>query len=241
MLYQPQKNIHKINNRLQKIRLQPIEVFLFHDVSDRFNPQTSLRQDWTSTQQFKQLILQFKTQYQFIPLTQAYLKLNQNYFRTRKYAVLTSDDGFQSNLEILQFLQQQQIPVTLFINPQYLDGKTIRSNYAPAPLYLTQQQLFNINSPLVTIGMHNFGHVDATQQSPDEFKQSVAQCIEILSHHPRYIPYFAYPWGSYNDSTQQILNQNHIIPLFCDGNTNYTYQGGISRKPIDSYYLTPKC
>lgn len=238
---QPQKVLHKINKRLLKIRLQPIEVFLFHDVSDHFTPQTTLRQDWTSTQQFKQLILQYKTQYQFISLQQAYHKLTHNYLRTRKYAVLTSDDGFQSNLEILPFLQQQQIPVTLFINPQYLDGKTIRSNYAPSPVYLTHQQLFTINSPLVTIGMHNFGHLDATQQSPDEFKQSVAQCIEILSHHPRFIPYFAYPWGNHNNSTQQILNQNHIIPLFCDGNTNYTYQGGISRKPIDSYYLTPKC
>lgn len=227
----------KITKRIDKLRFSPIEVFVFHAVSDKFDPTLNKEVDWSSTEDFKKRILTYKQQYTFISLDRAYHRLLHDNLRHIKLAVLTCDDGFSSVLSILPFLEKEQIPVTLFINPKYLDGTSRRTNYAPAPQYITLNQLFNLTSPLVTIGMHGYEHIDAVAQTPSEFSESVDRCIDVLSSHPRYIPYFAYTWGNHNDITDSILIQKGIIPVLCDGTTNRLYRNGISRKPIDSHYL----
>ena len=227
----------KITKRLDKLCCQPIEVFVFHAVSDHFDPNLNKEVDWSSTADFQKRIQSFKQQYTFIPLEQAYRHLRKDCIRGRKLAVLTCDDGFASILHILTFLEKEQVPVTLFINPKYLDGKSHRTGYAPAPQYITHEQLFALTSPMINIGMHGYEHLDATKQTPEEFTDSVDKCINLLSSHPRYIPFFAYTWGNCNGTTDQILTQRHIIPVLCDNAENYRYRHGISRKPIDSHYI----
>lgn len=227
----------KLSKRLRKTFWCPIEVFVFHAVSDCYDERTHKRVDWTSTEDFKHCILSLKSQYEFIPITEAFRKLNSDSLRRKKYAVLTCDDGHRSVLSILPFLEEERVPVTLFINPQYLDGISARKGYAVSPQYILYDQLWSLNSPLITIGMHGYGHDDATKQTVQEFEGSVGKCIEILSRHPRYIPYFAYTWGRYSNATQQVLDKSHLVPVFADGESNYSYHSGIGRKSIDSYYL----
>lgn len=227
----------KITKRIDHLCFKPIEVFVFHAVSDRFDPSLNNEADWSSTADFKKRIQSYKQKYTFISLDQAYHHLRHDCLRTKKMAVLTCDDGFASILSILPFLEKEQVPVTLFVNPKYLDGTSIRHNYAPNPQYITHNQLFAINSPWVKIGMHGYEHVDATKQTPEEFTDSVDKCIEILSPHPCYTPYFAYTWGNHNRTTNRILTEKNIVPVLCDGTGNYRYRKGISRRPIDSHYI----
>ena len=227
----------KITKRIDKLLLHPIEVFVFHAVSDHFDPALNKQVDWSSTTDFQNRIQAYKQQYTFISIDQAYHHLQHDKIRHKKLAVLTCDDGFSSILNILPFLEKEQVPVTLFINPKYLDGISCRANYALAPRYITHEQLFALNSPLVTVGMHGYEHLDALAQTPEEFTDSVDKCINELSAHPHYTPYFAYTWGNHNDTTDNILTEKGIIPVLCDGTANYRYRGGISRKPIDSHYL----
>lgn len=226
----------KIEKRIDKLFFKPVEVFVFHAVSDRFDPTLNKQVDWSSTDDFQKRILSLKQQYTFIPLDQAYHHLRHDCMRRRKLAVLTCDDGFASIQGILPFLEHEQVPVTLFINPKYLDGTSIRTGYASAPKYITYDQLFARNSNLITIGMHGYEHLDATKQTPEEFNESVDKCIDMLSNHPRYIPYFAYTWGNHNGTTDRILSEKKIIPVLCDGSATRRYHNGISRKPIDTYY-----
>ena len=227
----------KIVKRIDKLCCQPIEIFVFHAVSDSFDPALNKQVDWSSTTEFKQRILSFKQQYTFISLDDAYHCLHRDFSRHKKLAVLTCDDGFASILSILPFLEHEQVPITLFINPKYLDGTSIRTGYATAPKYITQNQLFALKSNLTSIGMHGYEHLDATKQTPEEFAESVDKCINILSSHPRYIPFFAYTWGNHNDTTDRILAEKNIVPVLCDGGATRRYYNGISRKPIDTQYL----
>lgn len=227
----------KIRRRLERMRLCPIEVFVFHAVTDEFDETLNMRVDWTSTEEFKRNIVAFQDRYEFISLSEAYSKLCKNFFRRKKYAVLTCDDGFESVLGVLPFLEERHIPTTLFINPKYLDGVSKRANYAQCPRYVSVKALSQLQSQYIEIGMHGYEHLDATEQSSKDFIESVDKCVSILGSHPRYIPFFAYTWGNYSDSTQLILKEKNIIPVLTDGQGNCRYNKGISRKPIDSYYL----
>ena len=222
---------------MDKFLYCPIEVFVFHAVSDVFDENVNKKMDWTSTAEFKDTIISLKRQYTFIPLTDAYRRLNRDWFRRRQYAVLTCDDGYRSILAILPFLEEEEIPVTLFINPKYLDGVSRREGYASSPQYILYDQLWSLNSQWITIGMHGYEHVDATKQSIAEFNGSIDSCLNVLCGHPKYIPYFAYTWGRFSNATQQILKKKKIVPVLTDGEPNYRYHLGIRRKPIDGYYL----
>lgn len=226
-----------VMRRVKKFLFAPIEVFVFHAVSDEYDESLYLRSDWSSKFDFERRILDYQKQYKFISLSEAYHKLHKNWFRIGKYAVLTCDDGFASVQDVLPFLEKNRIPVTLFINPKYLNGICKREGYAKNPQYITNKEFFSIKSDYVTIGMHGFEHNDVTKLTKEEFLESVDRCIGVLEEHPRYIPYFAYTWGNYSELTQSVLKEKKIIPVLTDGQSNYLYQSGISRKPIDSYYI----
>ena len=228
--------VRKIRRKLAKLCCAPIEVFVFHAVSDFFDERENNRMDWSQTEEFEDYIRLLREEYCFISMDEAFNKLRKQWFRKTRYAVLTCDDGYASVLEILPFLEKEGVPVTLFINPKYLDGISKREGYAETPHYITYDQLWALNSPLVSVGMHGYEHDDATLQSKNEFAESVDRCIRILRHHTRYIPFFAYTWGMYSETTQQVLKERDIVPVLTDGEPNYYYRYGIGRKPIDSSY-----
>ncbi len=248
-----QKLVYRFKNRWIKIRLQPIRVLCFHHVSEEYDPLTMWECDWTQTEQFKRNILHLKSQYTFISLADAYEKMRHDVFRFRKYAVLTADDGYKSILSILPWLEAQNIPITLFINTKYLDGESwsaINEEQARRSkpdvdmlkevcpdLYMSKQELFDLTSPLISVGMHGHEHLDATEQTIDEFKQNVEQCREQLKNHPRYISFFAYTWGHHNEMTDRVLKEMGLIPILVNGTKNYSNSDYIDREAIDGKQL----
>ena len=120
------------------------------------------------------------------------------------------------------------MPATLFVNGKYLDGKSYRES--PKEQYLTYEELFALNSPLIEIGHHGWEHTDATKMTKEELRECVHKNIEILSSHPIYIPFWAYTWGRYTVETNQILRTNEIIPVYVNGIKNYTNEGFINRE-----------
>ena len=227
----------KIKRLLLKIRLRPIQVFVFHAVGNEKDADDYMIEDWNEIDSFRKRIICLKQRYRFISIEEAYSHLTTDIVRLRRYAVLTCDDGYLPVLSLLPFLKENNIPLTLFINPKYLDGVSRRDSYKGSPQYITQEQLSLLDKDWVKVGMHGFEHNDASTMPREDFVQSIEKCINSLDNCRNYIPYFAYPWGRYNQMTQQVLDSFHIIPVFCDGNTNCIYRDGISRKPIDSYYF----
>lgn len=221
--------VHKVLRKLMKMRLQPIRVFCLHHVCEQFDADAMYACDWMALDAFKKKISELRNQgYQFISLTAAYEHLKKDMFRCQKYAVLTFDDGYKSLLEVLPWLEELQIPATLFINGKYLDGKSYREN--PKEQYLTYDELFALTSPLIEIGHHGWEHTAAPEMTDEDFFKFLQKNIKILSTHPRYIPFWAYTWGKHIESNDKCLLVNGIIPILIEGNKNYKWIGTIDRE-----------
>lgn len=214
--------VAKICRKWTKLRLQPIRVFCFHHVSDTMDETTMEACDWMQTDIFKQRIERLRAMgYSFISLSKAHVKMQRDIFRCHKYAVLTADDGWASIMNILPWLQEQQIPITLFLNPAYLDGMHFRVRETEK--YLSKEEVTQLHEryPLVTVGMHGWEHKNASKQSEKEFKQSLKKSEQYLGKLPNYIPYMAYTWGQYTTVTDECLRMHNIIPVYIDGEKNY--------------------
>lgn len=224
----------KISRWFIKHRLQPIRVFCLHHVCEHFDADAMYACDWMALNEFKLKIKELRNQgYQFISLTSAYEHLKKDWFRRKKYAVLTFDDGYKSLLEILPWLEEQQIPVTLFINGKYLDGKSYRET--PEEQYLTYDKLFTLISPLIEVGHHGWEHTAVTEHTAEEMTESLHKNIEILSTHPCYIPFWAYAYGKYSDNAEYVLKKNGITPVMVSGSMNYNNATCIDREMM--YYI----
>jgi len=207
--------------------------------------------DWTQTEQFKRIIQYLKEQgYTFISLSEAQEKLRHDWFRRKKYAVLTADDGYKSILNILPWLAEQHIPLTLFVNTKYLDGKSwseINEEQARRAkpdvdmlkevcpnLYLSIEELKKVATmPNVTIGLHGHEHLDATQQSLKDFKKNVRLCQDAIKDVPHVVPYFAYTWGRHNKATDNALKEMGLTTILVNGTKNYKNVKYIDRLAID--------
>ena len=221
--------IKKIRRKWMKLHLQPIRMFCLHHVCEQFDADAMHACDWMALDEFQQKIIALRNQgYQFISLTRAYHHLKKDYFRRKKYAVLTFDDGYKSLNEVLPWLEEQQLPATLFINGKYLDGKSYREK--PKEQYLTYDELFALTSPLIEIGHHGWEHKSVKEITEEELIDSMQKNIEILSSHPRYVPFWAYTYGIQNKNSDSLLNQNDLVPVLMVGNKNYKGVGTIDRE-----------
>lgn len=212
-----------------KLRLQPIRVFCLHHVSEKFDAQSMYPCDWIDIYVFKSKIIDLLKQgYQFISLTEAYTHLKKDHIRTKKYAVLTFDDGYKSLVEILPWLEEQNIPATLFINGKYLDGKSYRET--PKEQYLTRDELFAMTSHLIEVAHHGWEHTYIPNMSDFEIEESIILNTDLLVLHPRYVPFWAYTCGCYKINTKEIMKKHGIIPVKIEGNVNYNWLGYVDRE-----------
>lgn len=229
--------LDKLHRKWIKLRLQPISVFCLHHVCEQFDAEAMYPCDWMALSEFKQKIKDLRSQgYQFISLTEAYNHLKNDLFRRKKYAVLTFDDGYKSLLEILPWLKDQNISATLFINGKYLDGTSYRET--PKEKYLTYDELFALNSPLIEIGHHGWEHAPICQMTNEEFIQSIQLNMGAISNHPNYIPFWAYTYGNSTTQSDNILQNHQLVPVKVSGAKNNSFLGKIERESL--FYIDAK-
>lgn len=231
------RKLNKLHRKVKKARLRPIRVFLFHQVSDAFDESTMKRGDWSETTRFKRNLLELKKEYTFVALEKAYAKMKKDKVRLRNFAVLTSDDGWASLENILPWLKEQKIPVTLFLNPGYFDGEHFREK--PTERYLLKADVDRIshNYPAVTFGLHGWEHIRATEQTEDEFRESVLKTLKALQAYPNFVPYFAYTYGSFGAVHNRILNEFDLVPVLIDKEKNVDDSSCIHRELLDGMKL----
>lgn len=244
--------VDKIHNRILKASFQPIRVFVFHHVSAECDPLVCQQEDWTQLDQFKRNIERLSQNYTFISLSEAYHKLQRDKIRSRKYAVLTTDDGLASVLNVITWLEEKRIPLTLFINTRYMEGNILKPVHEKwlreidsnadmkaiaKKMYLSEKQIWSLNSPLIEIGMHGHEHLNVSQITESQFEEDINTCMLKLRNHPRFISACAFPWGKSTDDSMIYLHQNHIIPVVVHGGKNYKWIGYIDRESIDNKTL----
>ena len=219
----------KITNRWKKIRLQPIRVFCLHHVTNQFDASSMNEGDWMALDDFKSKVQSMRQSgVRFISLAEAYRMLESNIFRFKKCAVLAFDDGYASLKEVLPWLEDNKIQAVLFVNGKYLDGVSYRKN--PNEQYLSQDEVFALNSPYIEIGSHGWEHTDASVMSTEDFVNHINLNVQLLKKHTRYIPFHAYTWGKHTNDTDYILQSLSIIPVYIDGMKNYNENNIIHRE-----------
>lgn len=222
---------NKVSRKLMHMRLHPIRVFLFHQVSNVYDATRCKECDWTQIDVFKSMILRLKNEYEFLSLSQAVGHLQKDVFRTKKYAVLTNDDGTSSLKNILPWLKEQNIPVALFVNAKYLDGVSYRN--MPTESYLTKEELFALNYDGIEVANHGWEHNDITKLDWQQFVDSAERNVSVLQEHPRYVPFWAYTWGRYIQAHDKYLLSRNIVPVLIDGMKNYNDAAHIHRELLD--------
>lgn len=227
----------KLRRKLKKMRLRPISVFLFHQVSEEFDGSTMYSCDWTEISQFKCNIEALKKKYRFISLEKAYSKMRSDVFRFRNYAVLTSDDGWASLKNILPWLREQNIPVTFFLNPGYFDGVHFREKATERYLLEADIQDIDDNYHNVSFGMHGWEHVRATDKDEKEFSSDLERTMRALQVYKRFVSFYAYTWGKHNAMNGKVLREFGIVPVLIDNEKNLDDLSCIHRELLDGKKL----
>ena len=221
--------LNRIKRKLMKLRLHTIRVYCLHHVCATFDAESMNACDWMKIDEFKQKVAAMRQDgVEFISLTDAYRHICEDWIRSKKYAVLTFDDGYASLKEILPWLEEQHIPATLFVNGKYLDGKSYRKN--PKEKYLTKDELWASASPLIEIGHHGWEHIRVTEQTRVDFEESVRLNVDLLSKHPRYVPFWAYTYGEHTKASDECLQTQSIVPVYVEGLKNYCESNVIHRE-----------
>lgn len=224
---------NKVKRKIKRLRLHPIHVFLFHQVSVSFDESTMKKTDWTEINQFKRNIEVLKKRYIFIPLSEAYERIRNDRFRFKDFAVLTSDDGWASLMNILPWLHEEGVPVTLFLNPSYLDGISFREKNTER--YLTKDSIEYLarHDRSISFGSHGWNHSRVTSLSEEEFRYQVNSCITELACYHSYVPFFAYPYGIHDSICDSVLHGFGLVPVLIDNDVNISDKSVIHRELID--------
>lgn len=224
-------SVDAVKRKLGRLRLRPIRVFCFHHVSDVFQPETMWECDWMQTDVFKKKVLALREKYTFVSLEEAYYHIANDRFRIENYAVLTSDDGWASLKNILPWLSEEKIPVTLFLNPLYMDGKHHQSR--DSERFLTKEEVADLTEryqPFITIASHGWSHEDCLKMPMDSFQDSVRKSEEYLMLMKGKTPFYAFTFGRHTIGQMEFLGQQSLVPVLMDGMVNHDDAACIHRE-----------
>lgn len=187
-----------------------------------FDPLTMWECDWTQTDVFKQKITALQQQgYRFISLPEAYEKIKHDTFRLKKYAVLTADDGGNCILNLMPWLADRSIPITLFLPAAYIYGEIVEHKCGISLSISQVNKLIETYKTLITIANHSYSHIVVSRLAQDEFEKEVVMAKEKLESLQNVIPFYAYPCGEHNNKTDLIVRKRDMIPVYADGAKNY--------------------
>lgn len=232
--------IYKLHCKLRKLGKSPIRIFCIHNVSDCFDADSMWPCDWIQTDVFKRTVLELQKQYTFISLKEAQRHLHRDIVRFRDYAVLTADDGFSSLKNIIPWLEERQIPITLFVNPIVWDGKTVGHNLKSLPVstenngvkdvYLLPEDLKAFQSPLITFGYHGYEHIDESVETYDTFVDNFEKCRKAMEILDNVIPFYAHTYGRTTKQNDEYLIKQGITPVYVNGGKNYGVSQYVDRE-----------
>lgn len=93
-------------------------------------------------------------------------------------------------------------------NPEeYRHLTTLIEDAVVAPLrgkpdaYLSREEIFALDDPLLSIGLHGHWHHRHSMFSPAWEEENIATCLSLLAEHPRLARIFAAPFGKAGDVT----------------------------------------
>lgn len=223
--------LKRIQRKFMHLRLQPIRVFCFHQVSESFDASTMWECDWMPVARFKNKIEELiENGYTFISLPEAQMHLREDAFRNKKYAVLTMDDAGNCIMDLMPWLAERNIPITLFLPYSFISGENVNHKCGISLTEIQLNDLLQRYPELVTIANHGFYHNSAAVVSVDEIISDIEKDEVSMKKYVAKIPFYAYPGGYHTPMTDTLIPKMGLTPVYCDGKKNYNDSSVIHRE-----------
>jgi len=223
--------LKRIQRKFMHLRLQPIRVFCFHQVSESFDASTMWECDWMPVARFKNKIEELiENGYTFISLPEAQMHLREDAFRNKKYAVLTMDDAGNCIMDLMPWLAEHNIPITLFLPYSFISGENVNHKCGISLTEIQLNDLLQRYPELVTIANHGFYHNNVAEVSVGEIISDIEKDEAALINYVSKIPFYAYPGGYHTPMTDTLIPKMGLTPVYCDGKKNYNDSSVIHRE-----------
>lgn len=132
-----------------------------------------------------------------------------------KTVLLTFDDGYRSNLQIVApILQQYQYPAVIFVPAAYITGYNAFDAdifYEPKEAICNWQELAELNEKGIAVQSHGVHHAHFSQLTKDEIRAEIFESKAVLeSKLGKAVSLFSFPYGDNGldaDETDCILKE----------------------------------
>lgn len=206
-------------------------IWQLHRVSDEVSENEEMRRYEIMPKKLTDLIeAALHKEYHFISVDQ-YFAMMQKERYDKKFIVVTLDDGYADNCEIAYpIFKKYNIPFCIFVTKNY-----VQQGQKPYR-YLTLEQIQKLNNePLCTFGSHTISHPSLHTLTQEDMLEEIQTCKEWLEQvTQKPMDYFAYPYGSYNSETIDVVRHLNIKMAFA------AWGGEIRKGKTVDHYRVPR-
>lgn len=176
--------------------MSKLPILMYHDVSLSMSEALTISVEKLE-EQFSYLAEKGYQTYHFKEL------MNLNVLQSKKNIVITFDDGYVSQLElVLPLLNKYKLKATFFVPLNYL-GKTDEWNTSSLPI-MTSEQLSALNPNVIELAFHSFYHKKYNELTEAEIEEDTQLCFESVSENNfPFSAVVAYPYGKYPRETSE--------------------------------------
>ncbi|WP_158999113.1 polysaccharide deacetylase family protein [Pigmentibacter ruber] len=141
----------------------------------------------------QQIFLLKQNNYIFVPLSEVRSNLDRD-----KHVSISFDDGYKDNMLAARFLNNLEIPFTIFIISDFIDQQ----------IYLSTAEIKELsNLKFCTLGAHGKTHSKLGTLSYIEQKVELETCKKLIEDiTSKEIDQLSFPHGSFNQNTIEIIN-----------------------------------
>lgn len=194
-----------------------INVIYYHDIVDSVG-QTYMRTNRIVFQrQMEILAVKGICTYTFEDLD----KSRYNEIFNKNSVLITFDDGWKSNYEILPLMERLGLKYNIFLEVGKINV---------APNYLTWNEIHKMQkSGIVGFGAHTLNHPNMSALGNYKFEEEIIQANAIIEEELGIKPNdFCFPFGAYNkDTLSQMVASGEYRRIYTS-DMNYSYQDGES-------------
>jgi peptidoglycan/xylan/chitin deacetylase (PgdA/CDA1 family) len=125
---------------------------------------------------------------------------------SKKNIVITFDDGYVSQLNlVIPLLEKYKLKATFFVPLNYL-GKTDEWNTSSLPI-MTSEQLNTLNPSMIELAFHSYYHKKYSELTEAEIEEDTQLCFDSVSENNfPFTAAVAYPYGKYPRETSKKKN-----------------------------------
>lgn len=145
----------------------------------------------------------------YTPITFRQLPLINRFNAARKYIILTFDDGYRDNYNLLMpLLDKYQFKAVIYLVTGKAENNWDMKDEGRTFPLLTREQIIEMSRRGIEFGAHTINHVDLTQVGVEEaWKEITGSRSYLQALLGKKVNTFAYPYGKVNDAIEELVKK----------------------------------